>query len=201
TIILKLKSSGQGRPLLDSSLGSGIARYGRNYWVQNRRLGLSLRHISPSWRRLVVVERQSGDQSSNLNRVQRLALQQSFGQSHQRVLVLNDDLTRAVVLLCYQAIHLLINLDRGVFTVVLMLRDLAAKEDLLLLLAVGDRPKARHSKLTYHLARKLGRFFDVVCSASGHVIQKHFFGDPSAHHYRDLAFEIVAGVRIAIGLG
>src|SRR6185503_3400007 len=79
-----------------------------------------------------------------------------------------------------------------------MLSDLAAEEDLLFLLAVGDRTEAGHSKLAHHLSRKLGCLLDVVRSAGRHVIEENLFGDSPAHHYRDLTFEVIARVRVAI---
>src|SRR6185369_9096460 len=79
-----------------------------------------------------------------------------------------------------------------------MLSDLAAEEDLLFLLAVGDRTEARHSKLAHHLASKLSCLLDIVRSAGGHVVEKNLFCDSAAHHYRDLTFQVIARVRVTI---
>ena len=71
-----------------------------------------------------------------------------------------------------------------------MLRDLAAEEDLLFLFAESQRPERRHAELANHLARQFGCLLDVVAGAGRHRVQEQLFGEPSAHHDRELTFEI-----------
>src|SRR5215468_12173731 len=89
---------------------------------QNRLLVRGLAGLGlGSRRRAVIVKRQAGDDAANLNRIKRFAGEQFLGQAVQGVAVLDDDLARAFVLLHHDAFDFLIDLDRGVFTVILVL--------------------------------------------------------------------------------
>ena len=58
--------------------------------------------------------------------------------------------------------------ERRVLAVVLVLRDLAAEEDLLFLLAEGQRPhRAAHAPLADHAARQVGGALEIVAGAGG----------------------------------
>src|SRR6185503_19317987 len=85
--------------------------------------------------RRVLVERQARDNSANLHAVERLTLQQAFSQPDHRVAILLDDRLCALKLRGDDLLHLLVDLDRGVFREVTMLGNLASEEDLLFLLA------------------------------------------------------------------
>src|SRR5262249_50736031 len=117
------------------------------------------------------------------------------------VFILEYYLLGPAVLIHDYALDFLIDLDRGVFAVVLVLSNLAAQEDLLFLLPERYRSKRRHSELANHLSRKLGRLLDVVGSAGSHVVEEYLLGDAAAHHDGDLPFEVVPSVRIAVSLG
>src|ERR1051326_4250731 len=95
----------------------------------------------------VVVERQSRDDAAYLHGVERLALQQRLGETHHHVAVLLDDVARALVLLADDALDLLVDLDGRVLGEVSVLRDLAAEENLLLLLAEGERAERKSTRL------------------------------------------------------
>src|SRR5262249_12863943 len=147
------------------------------------------------------VKRQTRYHAADLNGVERFVLKQSFGQSHKSVFVFDDDLSGAIVLLGDYPLHFLIDLNGRVFAVILMVRYVAAQEDLLLFLAEGERAELRHAEFAYHLARKFGGAFYVVRRAGSDVIEEDLFGDAAAHHNRDLAFDILASVSVPVGFG
>src|SRR5204862_197756 len=69
----------------------------------------------------------------------------------------------ALVGLEQDAAHLGVDLDGGLLGVVDLLREVAAEEYLLFLLAEGHRPElVAHAPLAHHLARQLGGALDVV---------------------------------------
>src|SRR5262245_32937084 len=74
------------------------ARDRRQDRFENRFLIRGLGFRFGSRRRSVIVERQSSDDASNLNRIERFASEQFVSQTIESVTVLNDDLTRALVL-------------------------------------------------------------------------------------------------------
>src|SRR5437660_10098425 len=84
---------------------------------------------------LRLLERQARSETLHLLGVEHLAREQRVGNLHQRVLVRGEQLRRALIVVGDELLHFLIDLDRGVFAVILVLRDLAAEEDLLFLLA------------------------------------------------------------------
>src|SRR5690349_10812915 len=63
----------------------------------------------------ILVERQACHDPSNLHAVERLTLQQAFGQPDHRVAILFDDRLRAFKLCGDDLLHLLVDLDRSVF--------------------------------------------------------------------------------------
>ena len=79
---------------------------------------------------------------------------------------------RALVVVGDEALHFLVDLERRVFAVVLVLRDLAAEEDLLFLLAEGERPhRVAHAPLAHHPARQLGGALEVVAGAGREAVR------------------------------
>src|SRR5689334_3969728 len=74
-------------------------------------------------------QRKALDDQLYLGAIQHFALEQRFGNAHQRFGFLLDHFERAVVSVLHQLFHLIIDLDGGVFAVIAMLRDLAAQED------------------------------------------------------------------------
>src|SRR6266478_2714132 len=62
----------------------------------------------------------------------------------QRFFVVRQEVLRFVIAAVDDALHFLVNLDRGVFGIVGMLRDLAAQEDGLVLLSVCQGTQLAH---------------------------------------------------------
>src|ERR1700749_300414 len=150
--------------------------------------------------RRVVVERESGDDAANLHGLERLAVEQSLCESNHRVAVLLDDVARAAVLLADDVLDLLVYLYGRVFREVAVLRYLAAEEDLLLLLAEGERPQVRHAVLADHRARQLRRTLDVVGRARRDASKEDLFGEAAAHQDGDLAEQVIFRVVVAVAL-
>src|SRR5262245_22082200 len=180
--------------------GGGIAaRDRRQNRFQNRFFVRGLAGLGfGSRRRAVIVKRQAGDDAANLNRIERFAREQFLGQTVQGVAVLDDDLASAFVLLHHDAFDFLIDLDRGVFAVILMLSDLASQEDLLFLLAESQRAEIRHTELANHLARQVGCALDVVRGAGRDLAEEDVFGKAATHQNRDRTFDVIAAVSVAV---
>ena len=70
------------------------------------------------------------DQQPDLGAIQDFAFEQGFCDPRQTVLAFFDDLARAVVTRIHQLANLLVDQDGRGFTVIAMLGDLAAQEDL-----------------------------------------------------------------------
>ena len=79
-----------------------------------------------------------------------------------------------------------------------MLIDLATQEDLLFLLAEGNRTKRAHSKLTHHAAGKIGSLLDIVTGAGRHLSKEGFFRYAAAHHDGQARLQIFLGVSVLI---
>ena len=112
------------------------------------------------------------DQQQHFGGVEHFALQQCRRDLLQRVAVASRDALCRFVSLVHQLADLAIDLDGGVFAVVTVLADLAAQEDLLFLLAEGERAKIAHAPLANHLARHFGGPFDVVAGAGAHLVEE-----------------------------
>ena len=82
-----------------------------------------------------------------------------------------------------------------------MLRDLAAEEDLLLLLAEGHGAELAHAELADHLAGEVGDALDVVAGSGGHLLEEDLFGAASAHEGGEARFEILLGDGVLVFLG
>ena len=97
---------------------------------------------------------------------------------------------------------LLVDLLRGLLGVVLRaLAVVAAEEDRLLLLAVGQRPELlAHAPLAHHLAGDLGRLLDVVAGAGRHLPEDDLLGDAAAERDGDAALRLLLGEVVAVVL-
>ena len=136
---------------------------------------------------------------ANLIGVERFSGEQPIGEIHQLLLVLEQDVLRARVVIGHEALDFLIDPERRVFAVVLVLRDLAAEEDLLLLLAEGERAhRVAHAPLAHHAARHLGRALEVVAGAGRQAVHRDLLGDAAAEQNRDLIVEVVARVVVLL---
>src|SRR5262245_21915166 len=100
-----------------------------------------------------VLERARPEDAGDLLTVERLALQEGPGQRVELVDVVGEDLARAVGALEYNLLDLAVDQERRVLAVVLGARHLATEEDVLLVLAEGQRPQVLgHPPLADHLA-------------------------------------------------
>src|SRR5437667_5290976 len=108
-------------------------------------------------------ERARAEDPRDLLGVQRLALEQRAGERVQLLDVLLEDLPRAGGALDDDPLDLAVDGERGLLAVVLGARDLAAQEDVLLVLAEGERAElVGHTPLADHLAGHLRRLLEVV---------------------------------------
>src|SRR5438270_2840494 len=162
-------------------------RRGRRHLRRRRRRG--------RW----LVQRLAGHDAAHLFGVERFVREQRVGHLHQPRLVLHEDLVRAVVRLGDEALHLVVDLQRGVLAVILVLRDLAAEEDLLLLLAEGERShRVAHAPLAHHAARELRGALEIVAGARGEAIHRDLLGDAAAEQDRDLVVQVIARVIVLL---
>src|SRR5262245_45639475 len=95
--------------------------------------------LRPRGNRLRLFERLACSQPLDLLGVERFAREQRVGNRHQRRLVFAEQLMRVLVIRGDDALHFLIDLQRRILAVILVLRDLAAEEDLLFFLAERER--------------------------------------------------------------
>src|SRR6266516_2096101 len=120
------------------------------------------------------VERQTGGDALDLLGVQHLAGEKRVGHLQQNLFAATEQRARALVVVGDEALHFLIDLEGRVLAVILVLRDLAAEEDLLFLLAEGERPHGvAHAPLAHHPACELGGALEVVAGAGGEAVQRY----------------------------
>src|SRR5471030_1685217 len=130
--------------------------------------------------------------------VQDLAHQQRLGDLHHRFRVFLHNGCRGIVAFLHQLLHLLINADGGLFAVVAMLRDLAAQENLLFLLAVAQGPELAHAPLANHLASQVGGALDIVARPGGHVVHVLLFGNAPGHEDGQLRLQVILVVGMLV---
>ena len=95
---------------------------------------------------------------------------------------------RGLVSLVDQAANFEVDLPRRLLGEVAVLCDLAAEEDLLFLLAEGQRTEAAHAVLADHAAGELGGVLDVAAGAGGHLVEEDLLSHAAAHkRWRDSA--------------
>src|SRR6476646_5266649 len=97
------------------------------------------RHGHARGGRLNLVEKLTGGKTPHLLGIENFARQQRLGDLYQHVLLAGQQLVSAVVVARDETFHFVIDLERRVFAVVLVLSDFAAEEDLLFFLAEGQR--------------------------------------------------------------
>src|SRR6185295_15547869 len=117
------------------------------------------------------------DNLVDLGAVDDFALEERLRHLVQDLDVATEEQLRALVRLHQDAPHLAVDLHRGRLRVVHLLREVAAEEDLLLLLAEGHGTELlAHTPLAHHLAGELGGALDVVARPRGHVPQDELLG-------------------------
>src|SRR6059036_209407 len=109
-----------------------------------------------------LLEGAGAQDAGDLLAVEGLPLEQSARQRVKLLDVLLEDLLGAARAFHHDPLDLRVDEQRGVLTVVLRARDLAPEEDVLLVLAEGQRPQPLgHAPLAHHLARHLGRLLEI----------------------------------------
>ena len=141
------------------------------------------------------------DDQLDLGGVQGLALEQGGCHAVHDVLVGLEDRVGRLVAGVDEGANLGVDLLGGVVGEVAVLGDLAAEEDLLLLLAEGHRTELRHAELADHLAGEFGGALDVVAGAGGHLLEEDLFGAAAAHEGGEPGFEILLGDGVLVFLG
>src|SRR5213080_2543391 len=135
----------------------------------------------------------------DLGAIEDLALEQRLGHLVEHLDVASEQQLGVLVGLHDDAPHLGIDLHRGRLRVVDALGEVAAEEDLLLLLAEGDGPELlAHAPLADHLVRELGGALEVVARAGGHVAEHQLLGGAAAEEDGEVVDEERLGVRVPI---
>src|SRR5207249_1415095 len=135
----------------------------------------------------------------DLGAVDRLALEEGLGHLVEHLEVAAQEELRALVGLEQEAAHLGVDLDGGLLGVVDLLREVAAEEDLLFLLAEGHRPElVAHTPLAHHLVRQLGGALDVVARPGRHAAERELLGRAPTEEDGELAEEVVLRVGVPV---
>src|SRR5438128_723217 len=135
----------------------------------------------------------------DLRAVDRLALEERLGHLVEHLEVAAQEELGALVGLEQDAAHLGVDMDGGLLRVVDLLREVAAEEDLLLLLAEGHRAElVAHAPLAHHLVRQLGGPLDVVARPGRHAAERELLGRAPTEEDGELAEEVVLRVGVPV---
>ncbi len=138
------------------------------------------------------------NQHSHFFCIDGLALEQCCGNAVHRVLVALEDAVRRLVGLVDQAANLQIDLPRCLFGEVTVLRDLTAEEDLLFLLAEGERTETAHAVLANHAASEVGGVLNVAARAGRHLVEEDLLSHTPAVSDGEICFKIFARVVVPV---
>src|SRR5215470_12177002 len=128
-----------------------------------------------------------------------LALEQRLGHLVEHLDVAAEEELRPLVRFEHDAAYLVVDLDGRGLGVLRALREIAPQEDLLLLLAEGDRTELlAHAPLAHHLPRQLGGALEVVTRAGGHVAEHELLGGAATEQDGEVHQEEVLRVRVAV---
>src|SRR5207244_3182481 len=128
-----------------------------------------------------------------------LALEQRLGHLVQDLGVPAEEELGPLVRLEDDAADLVVDLHGRGLGVLRPLREVPPEEDLLLLLAVGDRPELlAHAPLAHHLPRQLGGALEIVAGAGGHVAEHELLGGATAEEDREVVQEEAPRVGVAV---
>src|SRR5438034_8270302 len=131
--------------------------------------------------------------------VQRLALEQGARERVQLLDVFLEDLPRARRAFEHDALDLAVDGEGGLLAGILRARDLATEEDVLLVLAEGERAQLLgHAPLAHHLARHLGRLLEVVAGAGGLLVEHDLLRGAPAQENRDAVDQVLLGVVVLV---
>src|SRR5262245_28872480 len=127
------------------------------------------------------LEGAGAENAGDLLTVEGLALEQGARQRVKLLDVVLEDLLGAARTLQHDPLDLAVDQQGGFLAVILLARHLAAEEDVLLVLAEGERPElVRHAPLADHLARHLGGLLEIVAGAGRLLVQHDLLGGPAA---------------------
>ena len=138
------------------------------------------------------------DEHLHLFGVDGFALQQGRGDAVHRFGIRFDQPVRRLIGLVDQAANFQVDLPRRLFAEVAVLRDFAAQEDLLLLLAEGERSQAAHAVLADHAPGQIRSRLNVAARAGGHLVEEDLLGHASAVCDGQIGFQILLGVIVPV---
>src|SRR5438552_3725639 len=135
----------------------------------------------------------------DLGAIEHLALEQRLGHLVEHLDVAPEQQLSVLVGLHDDPPHLVVDLQRGRLRVVDALGEVAAEEDLLLLLAEGNGTELlAHAPLAHHLVGQLGGALEVVAGAGGHVAEHELRGGAAAEEDREVVDQEGLRVRVAV---
>src|SRR5207302_2951620 len=135
----------------------------------------------------------------DLGAVEHLALEQRLGHLVEDLDVAPQQQLGVLVGLHDDAPHLVVDLHRGRLRIIDALGEVAAEEDLLLLLAEGHGTELlAHAPLADHLVGELGGALDVVAGAGGHVAEHQLLGGTATEEDGQVVDQEGLGVRVAV---
>src|SRR5438309_65562 len=145
------------------------------------------------------LEGPGAEDARDLLAVERLALEERAGKRVELLDVLVDDLAGPDGGLEHDALDLRVDHERRVLAVVLGSSHFAPEEDVLLVLAEGERPELLgHAPLADHLARHLRRLLEVVARARGLLVENDLLGGAPAEEDRDAVEQVLLGVVVLV---
>src|SRR6266508_2857756 len=135
-----------------------------------------------------------GENLAQLPLADGLLLDQHVDHLVVNVTVSGEDLLCLQVRLVDQPPHLLVDLERHLLRVVLLVAEVAPEEDVLLLGPEDQRAEpVAHAVLAHHLAGELGRLLDVVGGSGGGVEEPQLLGHATAQEHRQLVDHLGPG--------
>src|SRR3989441_6688400 len=139
------------------------------------------------------------EDARDLLAVEWLALEEGTGEGVELLDVLVEDLARPDRGLEHDALDLGVDHERRLLAVVLGSSHLAPEEDVLLVLAEGERSELfGHAPLADHLARHLRRLLEVVAGARGLLMEDDLLRGAAAQEDRDAVDQVVLGVVVLV---
>ncbi len=131
--------------------------------------------------------------------VERLVLQEGRRHAVEGLLVLPEGLQGLVVGLLQEALDLFVDEDGHGLAVVDRARHLAAEEQVLLALGVGDRAHLlAHAPLGDHHAGQLGGLLDVVLGTAGDVAADKLLGHAPTEAHAQARQDLAAAQAVAV---
>src|SRR6266436_6029978 len=140
-------------------------------------------------------------QQAHFVRVKHFADKQSLRDVVQRLLMSGEKTLRSLVTSVDNPLHFAVNLQRGIFAEVPVLRDFPAQEDGFFLLAERQRPQVAHAPFADHVAGDIRGTLDVVARTSCDVAQENLFGAATAHQHGQHALQELFRVGVLVRLG